>query len=170
MAKHNGKGQSKESQEPTRSGTVTPSSPREGAMRGSLFPLARLRTEFDRLFDQYFHGWGLPAWPREYESGWGFDVEDKDDKVVVRAEAPGFEPKDFDIEVKDDQLVLCACQSSEEEKDGGRQWHQQELYRSIPLPSHIDTEHVDAQYRNGILTVTLPKTEVGTRRRIEVKS
>jgi len=140
-------------------------------MQGGSFPLARLRHEFDRLYDEFFRGWGgLPAWPNERESGWGLDVEDKEDKIIVRAEAPGFEPDDFDLQVKDDQLVLCACQSEEKTEEGGRQWHQQELYRSIPLPSHIDAEHVDAQYRNGILTVTMPKTEPEKSRKIEVKA
>lgn len=143
-----------------------------GMMAGrGEWPLARLRSQFDQLFDDFFHGWGgLPALPQVPESGWGFDVEDQKDKIVVRAEAPGFEPDDFDLEVRDDQLMLCACESEEKEEEGGRQWHRKELYRSIPLSSNIDAEHVDAQYRNGILTVTLPKTESGKSRRIEVKS
>jgi HSP20 family protein len=168
MAKQNGKGKSSE-QEQTRS--VTPWLSRAGLVQGGFLPLRRLRAEFDRLFDDVFRGWGgLPAWPEERESGWGLDVEDKDDKIVVRAEAPGFEPNDFDLQVKDNQLVLCACQSEEKTEEGGRQWHQQELYRSIPLPTGVDTEHVDAHYRNGVLTVTLPKTEEGKSRKIEVRT
>jgi HSP20 family protein len=133
-------------------------------------PLVRLRREFDRLFDDFLGGLGgLPGWPEVHESNWGLDVDDQNDKIVVRAEAPGFEPDDFDIQVRDNQLVLCACQSEETSQDGGRQWHQQELYRSIPLPAGIDSEHVEAQYRNGILTVSLPKTEQSKGRRIEVK-
>jgi HSP20 family protein len=168
MAKQNGKGKSSE-QHQARS--MTPWSSRGGITRGGFLPLTRFRAEFDRLFDDIFRGWGgLPAWSSEREPGWGLDVEDKDDKVVVRAEAPGFEPGDFDLQVKDNQLVLCACQSDEKEEEGGRQWHQQELYRSIPLPMGVDTERVDAQYRNGVLTVTLPKTEEGKSRKIEVKT
>jgi HSP20 family protein len=115
-------------------------------------------------------GWGLPARSGDVPLKWDLDVEDREDKIVVRAEAPGFEPDDFDLQVRDNQLMLCACQSGESEVDGGRQWHQQELYRSIPLPAGIDAEHVDAQYRNGILTVTLPKTEKTKSRRINVKT
>jgi HSP20 family protein len=133
--------------------------------------LSRLRSEFDRLFDDFLGGLGgLPAWPEAGDGRWGLDVDDQEDQIVVRAEAPGFEPDDFDIQVRDDQLVLCACQSEEKQREGGRQWHQQELYRSISLPSGIDSEHVDAQYRNGVLTVKLPKTEQAKSRRIEVKS
>jgi HSP20 family protein len=146
-----------------------PATPTPG-YRGNS-PLTRLRTEFDRLFDDFFRGWGgLPAWPAERSGGWGLDIDDQDDKIVVRAEAPGFEPDDFDLQVRDDQLMLCACQSEEKQENGGRRWHQQELYRSVPLPHGIDAEHIDAQYRNGILTVTLPKTEKSKSRRIDVKS
>ena len=165
------KGQERNGGEQRRGRSITPYG--EGAMvgRGGAWPLARLRSEFDRLFEDVFRGWGgLPAWPQQAESRWGLDVEEQDDKIIVRAEAPGFEPDDFDLQVRDNEFVLCASQTEEKEQEGGRQWHQQELYRSIPLPSAVDAEHVDAQYRNGILTVTLPKTEKGKSRRIEVKS
>jgi HSP20 family protein len=134
------------------------------------WPLTRLRTEFDRLFDDFFRGWGLSAWPEGRSMSWGLDVEDQPEKIVVRAEAPGFEPDEFDLQVHDNQLVLCACTSDERKEDGARQWHEQELYRAIPLPSDVDAEHVDAQYKNGILTITLPKTERSRGRKIEVKS
>ncbi len=168
MAKQNGKGKSSEQHERR---SMAPTSSRGSLAPGGFLPLRRLRSEFDRLFDEFVQGWGgLPTWSQGRESGWGLDVEDKDDKIVVRAEAPGFEPNDFDLQVKDNQLVLCACQSEEKTEEGGRQWHQQELYRSIPLPTGVDTEHVDAQYRNGVLTVTMPKTEEGKSRKIEVKT
>jgi HSP20 family protein len=167
----------KKQSEPGRNGgeggahrAMTPSS-QSRSLRSGGWPLSRLRSEFDRIFDDFFRGWGgLADWPQQRESRWDLDVEDAEDKVIVRAEAPGFEPNDFDLQVRDDQLVLCACQSEETTEDGGRQWHQQELYRSIPLPAGIDAEHVDAQYRNGILTVTLPKTEKSHSRKIDVKS
>jgi HSP20 family protein len=135
------------------------------------WPLTRLRSEFDRLFDDFVRGWPtLAAWPDEPTQRWGVAIEDEADKVIVRAEAPGFEPQDFDLHVNDNQLELCACQSEESSQNGGRQWHKQELYRSIPLPTGIDPEHVDAQYHNGILTVTVPKTEQAKGYKVEVKS
>lgn len=145
---------------------------RAGGMidRGDGWPLGRLRGEFERVFEDFFRGWGSPAWSQQLESRWDFDVEDQPDKIVVRAEAPGFEPDDFDLQVRDNQLVLRATESEAKEQDGGRHWHQQELYRSVPLPYGVDAEHVEAQYRNGILTVTLPKTDEGKSRRIEVRA
>ena len=140
------------------------------SVRGT-WPLTRLRSEFDRLIDDFFRGWpSLAAWPNEPAQRWGMAIEDEADKVIVRAEAPGFEPQDVDLHVNDNQLELCACQSEESSQNGGRQWHKQELYRSIPLPTGIDPEHVDAQYHNGILTVTVPKTEQAKGHKVEVKS
>ena len=150
-------------------GTLAPHRSHHLGSSGSGFPLSRLRSEFDRLFDEYFQGWPN-LWQQQRPSHWDLDVEDKEDKVVVHAEAPGFEPADFDLQVNENQLVLCACQSEEHKEDGGRHWQRQEFYRSVPLPSGIDAEHVEAQYRNGILTVTLPKTEQSKSKRIEVKS
>ncbi len=133
-------------------------------------PMSRLRAEFDRIFDDFLGGiGGLPAWPQS-NLAWDFDVEDNEDEIVVRAEAPGFEPDDFDIQISGNQLVLCACESGESEQDGGRRWQRKELYRSMTLPTDVDAENVDATYRNGVLTLKLPKTEESKSRRIEVKS
>jgi HSP20 family protein len=133
--------------------------------------LGRLRSEFDQLFDNFFHGFPVMSqWMESDDLRWEIDVEDLNDKLVVHAEAPGFEPQDFDLKVRDNQLELCACQKEESTSEGSRHWRKQEFYRSIPLPTGIDADHVDAQYRNGILTVTLPKTEQAQAKKIEIKS
>jgi HSP20 family protein len=131
-------------------------------------PWDRLRTEFDRLFEDFAHR--LPAaWGGERQLGWNVDMQESENAVVVRADAPGFEPDDFDIEVRGDNLELCACQSEEKTEDEeGYHWQRRELYRSIPLPAGVDTEKIDAEYRNGVLTVKLPKSEEMTKRKIQV--
>jgi HSP20 family protein len=137
---------------------------------GGFEPFYRLREEFDRLLDQFLPGWPGP-WEGGRRDGWGLDMQEDDNTVTVRAEAPGFEPDDFDIQVRGDQLVLRAAHKAEaEEKERGyRAWRRQEFYRSVPLPAGIDADKVDAAYRNGILTLTLPKTEQTRGRRIQVK-
>jgi len=130
---------------------------------------ARLRDDFDRLFDQFSRGWlGFP--PTAWNNGWGFDVQEDDDRVLVRAEAPGFEAGDFDIQVRGNQLVMCACRGSEERDEGYRGWQRSEFHESITLPVAVDAEKVKAGYRNGMLTITLPKTEAAKARRIAVES
>jgi HSP20 family protein len=131
-------------------------------------PMTRIREEFDNLFDRFFTGWPMLA---ENGGRWGVDVQENDNDIVVRAEAPGFEPEDFDLQVRGNQLVLRASKQAEtEEKDQGfRQWQQREFYQAVPLPADINPDQVEARYRQGVLTVTLPKTEQGKAKRIQIK-
>ena len=91
---------------------------------------------------------------------WGVDMEEKDDALVVKAEAPGFEANDFDVQVEDHRLVLRATRKSETKDKKGTMVQQQEFYQSMTLPTDIDKDKVDATYHNGVLTVTMPKTAV----------
>ena len=136
------------------------------AARGTFEPFARMRDEFDRLFENFFDD--LPAqWQRG--RGWNLDVEDKDDKILVRAEAPGFEPGDFDLQVRGDQLVMKAEHKAEKEEQGMRSWQRQEFFRVVPLPAATNPDKVDARYKNGVLTITLPKTEKAVGKKIAIK-
>jgi HSP20 family protein len=143
--------------------------PRHGAMThyGGYDPLFRFREEFNRLFDQFWPGSALTEFGRQH--GWGLDWQEDDSAIHVRAEAPGFEAGDFDVQVRGAQLVMCACHESKSEADGGRKWEQHEFHRTFMLPSGVDAEHVEAEYRNGILSVKVPKTAESKGRKISVK-
>jgi HSP20 family protein len=177
MATHSSEGKNKEhkgspqAQPQAAGGALAPSQQRGMAPSGGRAPVYQLRREFDRLFDQLLGGWPAP-WEGGGRDGWGLDVQEDDNAVTVRAEAPGFEPSDFDIQVRGQELVLRAAHKAEaEEKErGSREWRRQEFYRSVPLPAGIDPEKVEATYRNGILSVTLPRSEQGRGRRIQVKT
>jgi HSP20 family protein len=134
-------------------------------------PLSRLRGEFDRLFDDFFHGWpSLSAFAGQDAEPWGLEVQDRDDAMVVRADAPGFEPSDFDVQIRGNNLVVSAAESEETSDDEkGYRWQKREFYRSFPLPAEVDADKIDAQYHNGLLTLTLPKTEASKTRKIEIK-
>jgi HSP20 family protein len=175
MAARSEEGKGKE-QKGSPQGQMAPAST-SPSRRGGLAPWSgfepfhRLREEFDdRLFDRFAPNWPMLAGSGQRE-GWGLDVQEDDSSVTVHAEAPGFEPADFDLQVRDHELVLRAAHKAEtEEKERGyHEWRRQEFYRSVPLPAGIDAEHIDAEYRNGILTVKLPKTEQSKGRRIQVK-
>lgn len=138
---------------------------------GGFGLLGQMRTDFDRLFDRWFQGWPT-FWPEETsDQRWGMEVKDENGKVVIRAETPGFEAGDFDLQAKGDQLVLHAAKKTEaEEKDRDYQEvRQQEYYRSVSLPSGVVMDKAEASYRNGILTVTIPKKEEAKARKIPVK-
>ena len=139
-------------------------------MEISPFALSRMRDEFDRFFDQM----AREVRPFSTINGegwrWGLEVGDEDDKVVIRAEAPGFEAGDFDLRVEDNRLVLRASKKVETKDENGevQEFHDQECYESVTLPPGIDKGKVDATYRNGVLTVTLPKTAEGKAKWIEI--
>ncbi|HXG09818.1 MAG TPA: Hsp20/alpha crystallin family protein [Gemmataceae bacterium] len=136
------------------------------------FSLSRMRDEFDRLFDRMARefsalaGWGGEGWR------WGLEVEDQDDSIIVRAEAPGFEAGDFDVRVEDGRLVLSASKKVEtkDEKGQVKEYRAQECYESVALPVGIDKDKADARYHNGVLTITLPKTAEGKAKKIAVKA
>jgi HSP20 family protein len=131
------------------------------------FTLSRMRDEFDRMLERFSQDWPLVG----EKNGWRWDVsvEDKDDAVEVRAEAPGFEPGDFDLQVSDGRLVMKAERKSATKDKEGESWQRREYYHSFSLPTGIDKDKVDASYHNGVLTITLPKTPEGKGRKIAVK-
>jgi HSP20 family protein len=134
------------------------------------FFLSRLRDEFDHLLDRFAKTWPSLWGHAEHGWRWGLEVEDRDDAVVVRAEAPGFEPGDFDVQVQDGRLTFRAARKAETKKDEGREWSQRECYQSVTLPVGIDKDKVEARYHNGVLTITLPKTPEAKGRRVPVKN
>jgi HSP20 family protein len=96
-------------------------------------------------------------------------MREDENNVTIRAEAPGFEPGDFDIQVRGDQLVMSATSRSEEEEEGSRGWQRHEFYEMVVLPSGVAANKVKATYRQGVLTVTLPKSEEMKANRINVE-
>jgi HSP20 family protein len=138
-------------------------------------PLHRLREDFQSLFDRLIGGWAGPVdWMRGPERFWDLDVEDTDKEVIVRAEAPGFEPNEFNISLSGNTLTIQAeHREKTEEKQQGYEVTQRRygrMDRAVTLPAPVDPNKVQASYRNGVLEVRLPRTEEAQKRRIEVKS
>ena len=132
--------------------------------------LTQMRREFDSLLDRFFGDWPMMAgrdWPM---MGWGFDVDDKDNEIVVHADAPGFEPDDFNVEIVGNNLILKAEHKEEEKKGNGYQYRRGHLYQSVPLPHGVEADKIDACYRNGVLEVHVPKGEEAKGKRITVKA
>lgn len=150
-------------QEPvTRGGALTTNG-------GFPFFLSRMRDEFDKVFDRFFQG--MPTFWEGNGWRWGLEVDDQENAVVVRAEAPGFEIGDFDIQVTDNKLILKGAKKVEtkNEKEKSHEYREQECYESVTLPPGIDKDKIEAKYLNGVLTVTLPKTAEGKAKKVTVK-
>jgi HSP20 family protein len=138
----------------------------DAAQTARVFDPHRIATQKDNRLTQ--------SWPNvKFDEGWrwGLGMDNLDNRVVVRAESPGFEPGDFDVRVSDGQLTLRASRKEEtKDKEGNVcETRRQECYESLTLPRGVDKDKVDAKYADGVLTVTIPKTDAGKAKRIAVK-
>ncbi|MFB6130691.1 MAG: archaeal heat shock protein Hsp14 [Salinigranum sp.] len=93
------------------------------------------------------------------------DLEARDDEYVVTADLPGFDKDDIDVEIADTRLRIRAEHEEESERDEEnyirRERSNRSMSRSISLPEPVTEDEVSATYRNGVLTVTLPRAEPG---------
>ena len=94
------------------------------------------------------------------------DVADRGEEFTVTADLPGFDTEDIDVSIREDVLRIEAEHEEEseegDEEDGRylrKERRHQSVSRSVTLPEQVDEEAVSAEYRNGVLTVTLPKVE-----------
>jgi HSP20 family protein len=124
-----------------------------------------------RLMDRLF---GDFATDIAAEGGWcpAVDLAETDDEFVVTAELPGLSKKDVEVSVENDILTLSGERKAETEEQKGR-WHRVErsygeFHRSFRLPGKVDAAKVDAKFKDGLLTVTVPKVEGAKPRKIEI--
>ncbi len=131
---------------------------------GDRDPFLSLHREVNRLFDDVFRGFGLPAVGTvpAFGGGWpSVEISDNEKEIRVTAEVPGLDEKDIEVLLDDGVLTLKGEKRSEAE-DKDRQFSERfygRFERRIPLGAEIREDEVDAHFRNGVLTVTLPKTE-----------
>jgi len=136
-----------------------------------LSPIDHFRREMDRMFDRFLAGWDADLnWDGPYglSQMWntGLEMDEDDQYVIVRAEVPGFDPKDINVSVTGSMLTITA---EREERKGSSFSRRGSLRQSVQLPSYVDTTDPTAEYHNGVLTVRLRKDESVRPRRIEVK-
>lgn len=104
------------------------------------------------------------------------DVIDEDERYVVEAELPGMSEKDIKLELKNGTLLLSTVknESKEEKSDKGR-WLRKErrefqFSRSFELPENVDIDAIEAKFRDGLLTIALPKRPESSPRIVPVKA
>ena len=133
-------------------------------------PLATLDDVFSDLFD----GFAGHAFRRN-GGDWipALDVARLDDSVVVKVEVPGLKSEDIELTVENNVLSISGVRRAECEETRDAYYHVERGFgsfrRRISLPADVDSEKVTADCKDGVLTVTLPKTERAKARKIEVK-
>jgi HSP20 family protein len=134
-------------------------------------PFTALREEMNDLRARL---WG------EEDEGWfagaitpSVDLSETDTAVEVRMDLPGVKPKDIDIQISGNVLTVTG-QRQEEKAEKGRTFHRVERHRgsfsrSLTLPCAVNESEVAAEYRDGVLTITMPKNEEAKPHKIKVK-
>ncbi len=127
--------------------------------------LNNLHREFDRMFDELRER--FPALSGDDESdGNGFlvpklDVKEADNEIVISAELPGVEEADIDVTAEDNVVTLTAEKKTDhdEREDGYRLVERSygKFARAIPLSFEIDAEKVNADFKNGVLSIAIQK-------------
>jgi len=138
------------------------------ATKASQEPIALFRHEMDRLFDNFFNGFGsfgtaLAGNGKDVWTGLGpaLDVKDTDKELVITAELPGVDEKDFDVTLVGDLLTIKGEKKHEhEEKNGEREYIERSygaFSRTVRLPFEAGDQDVEAKFDKGVLTLTIPK-------------
>jgi HSP20 family protein len=130
--------------------------------------LSRFGDPWNTLWDRF---WALDSpWAHFPLTpwGWSLDVDDREDELVVRAEAPGFEPAEFRVEMRGNQLVIEAEHKEETQAEQASSYRYGKFQRSVTLPQGLDVDKIHARYRSGILEVHLPKGDEARPKRIPV--
>jgi HSP20 family protein len=148
-----------------------------------MSPLEEFERVFERAFDQLMpRGW-LRPWLREwpalgelahYEARIPrIDMIDRESEIVLRAEVPGVSKDDLDVSVTDDAVTIRGEVKREAKEEKGEYYYREMSYggfsRTLPLPAGVDVERAKVTFKDGILTMTLPKVETAKPRKIEIQ-
>lgn len=137
-------------------------------------PFVSLQREMNRLFEDFFSRdyfvepfRGIGEWRP------ALDVAETDSAVIVKAELPGVEPKDVEVSLSGD-VLLVKGEKKEEKEEKTKSFHRVERHygsfeRAVRLPSPVKPNEVEATFKNGVLTVTLPKAEEAKTKSVKIK-
>ncbi len=137
-------------------------------------PFRNLEKQFERMqrqIEEALEMWDFDQFDQSQEAvtTMGVDLADHGETFVLTADVPGFEKDDIDVRLSENTIHITATRESETTDDPEDEFYikseraRQSLSRSIQLPDPIDEEAVEARYRNGVLTITLPKRDPETR-------
>jgi HSP20 family protein len=141
--------------------------------RDPVLEIVNMRDALDRIFDEDsprfpFNGW----WRRD--SAPAMDVYQTDDAVIVKTGLPGVKPEDIQVSVANGVLTIRG-EVKEEKEEKEKTYHLKErrygsFSRSVVLPNNVSTEKSEAEFEDGVLTLTLPKAEEAKAKTITVKA
>ncbi len=129
----------------------------------------RLQREMNRLFETTY-----PARRRQAAGYPAVNLWSNENGVILTAEVPGVSPDDIDINVLGETVTLSGVRNIDELPETARYHRQERGYgaftRSVQLPFNVDVNQVEANFKNGVLAVNLPRAEADKPRKIAVKT
>lgn len=135
--------------------------------------LRDLQREVDGIFDRFFgrrsgdEGSTSAVWAPQT------DLTETDDAFRIRLDVPGMSKEDITINLQNSTLTVSGTRSSEETEEGEEYVRVERAFgnfhRTFTLPEAVDAENIQATYEDGVLTISIPKTEESTRRQIEIQ-
>ena len=125
-----------------------------------LLPFQRLSQEVDRLFDEMIHRpWGASRGVADWNPQ--LDLYETASAFILEADLPGVRKQDVSVTVEDGDLVLQGRRAATRSRTDGnfhyRERHSGQFMRRVRLPASVNPEQIRADFRNGVLRVTLPK-------------
>ncbi len=155
------------------------------ALPAAWRPFESLRREVDRLFEDFDRGfWRFPSrslfdiepfWRRGVTTP-AVDIVEREKDYQVAAELPGMEEKDVEVKVTDDVMTIKGEKKAEKEERKKDYYLSERRYgafqRSFSLPDGVDADKIEASFKKGVLTVTLPKKPeaIKPERKVEIKA
>jgi len=136
--------------------------------------LSSLRDEIDRLFEAPLSS--LTELSQPFSGGWvpAIDLYEDRDNYVVKMELPGMKKEEIDISLHNGVLSITGERKDEEKHEDAETYRSERFFgrfqRSVTLPAVVETEKVNASYKDGILTVTLPKAEEAKPKQITINA
>lgn len=133
----------------------------------------RLKKDMDRLLARFFDDFAVPFFGRPFSEGPLVDISETEDSIVLRAEIPGVAPEDLDISISGDILSLKGEVRKDvlTEEEGCRSTTKEygRFSRTIQLPCKVRIHEVKAAYKDGILSIDMPKCEPEPSREIRIR-
>ncbi len=126
--------------------------------RGSL-----IGPSVDDFIERFFYGW--PSFETDADFTWSprVDVNETENEITIDVELPGIDKKDVKVEVKDNVLSISGERKMEKKTENTEtsriERHYGKFERTFGLPDRVEADKVLAKYKDGILALTLPKTE-----------
>ena len=140
------------------------------------FRSSTMLEEMEKMFENFFpQGWLHPS---RLERGLlaaslpQVDVIDRDDHILVRAAVPGITKDDLEVSTTDHTVTIRGCSSYESKEEEGEYYRQEigggSFLRTVSLPASVDEANCKAVFKDGLLELTLPKTESAKRHSVKI--